>query len=123
MESISFISFKHESEYIDRIERYSVVNNKEKAIIYLLLLDEICKNHMEEIYDIKSKNVYLNAINKPWQTESSKKTTRLIFMLSDNCDNLVIENIYPYYISNILQSKYVKYYLEAMRIWCETSSI
>ena len=117
MELIVFYSFTHENEYTDYVEELAIKESKEKALLYLLLLDEVCKQHMYEIYDFKLKRINTDVISRSWQTESSLKAIRLMFMITncyppDECNNV---NLYS--ICTILKSDYAEYYLEALRIW------
>ncbi len=123
MELIAFKNFYHENEYIDYVENLSLEGNEEKAILYLLLLDSVCKQHMQEIYDFNSKRINTDVISKPWQTESSLKTTKLMFMITDDYPKMKNENIRSFSICSILKSEYTEYYLEALRIWLGTVNI
>lgn len=117
MELILFYSIIHENAYIDYVEELAIEESNEKAILYLLLLDKVCKQHIHEIYDFNLKQINTDVITQPWQTESSLKTIRLMFMIMDCYPPDEYNNVHLYSICSILRSDYAEYYLEALRIW------
>lgn len=52
-----------------------------KALFYTLGLTEQTRDHINTLYDFKKKCIKLDALQKPWQTGTSMKTTRLAFNL------------------------------------------
>lgn len=106
MELIVFYSFIHENQYTDYVEKFVIKESKEKAVLYLLLLDAVCKQHVCEIYDFKLKMINTEVITQPWQTESSLKTISLIFMIMDCYPADECNNVNLYSICSILKSDY-----------------
>lgn len=116
---LSFKSFTHEEKYSEYLEKYLIINNKIKATIYLLTLDDVLQNHMSEIFDLEDMSVNVQSIKYSWQTESSKKTSRLIFMLLENYiprESTSLDGPELYCITKIFASNLAPYYLEALKI-------
>ncbi|MDE5621307.1 MAG: hypothetical protein K2I80_12475 [Ruminococcus sp.] len=88
-----------------------------KAIAYLIALDDVCKDHVEEIYDFKKRCIMPDCLKKSWQTGTSLKTTRLAFNLFTGhinwCPDFMKAECTP---ENIFRSEYAPYYWEAIKI-------
>lgn len=55
------------------------------SLAYLLTLDKVCKEHIKDIFDLKTDGIKTTALEKSWQTGTSRKTTRLAFNLWNGC--------------------------------------
>lgn len=55
------------------------------AVAYLLALDTVTRQHVSEIFDFEGDCIKMEALHKPWQTGTSRKTTRLSFNLWNSC--------------------------------------
>lgn len=85
------------------------------SIAYLLSLDRVCQEHIDDLYDFKEDCIKPNGIHKAWQTGTSKKTTRLAFNLYTGHTNW--ENECKYCTpSDIFCSEYASYYWEAIKL-------
>lgn len=51
------------------------------SLAYLLTVDTVTRAHIDNCFDFDNDGIKLDALNKPWQTGTSKKTTRLAFNL------------------------------------------
>lgn len=97
-------------------------------VAYLIALDSVCRNHVEEIFDFKRQCIKPECLNECWQTGTSKKTTRLAFNLwnGENCsdgetytdkDGYEVElPSRKYSVSDIFCCEYAPYYWEAVKI-------
>lgn len=82
MEQLKFYDKDHEEFYKRIIEENNLQNDcYRKSLFYLLGLTEDTRNHCKEIYDFKEKGIETAVIDKPWQTSTSLKITRLAFNL------------------------------------------
>lgn len=52
-----------------------------KALLYALGLTEETRRHVRELYDFKERCIIPEGLDKPWQTGSSTRVTRLAFNL------------------------------------------
>lgn len=60
----------------------SSINNVYKtSLAYLLSLDNVCSNHINEIYDFDNECIKFDCLSAGWQEETSLKTCRLAFNL------------------------------------------
>lgn len=98
-----------------------------QSVAYLIALDSVCRNHVEEIFDFKENLIRRESLHKGWQTGTSKKTTRLAFNLWNDCctDGEIYtdkdgDNDYlpseSYSVSEIFCCEYAPYYWEAVKI-------
>ena len=98
-----------------------------KSVAYLIALDDVCRNHVEEIFDFKKDCISPKCLKEAWQTGTSKKTTRLAFNLwNGQCidgEAYTDENGYKnellnsyYSVANIFHCSYALYYWEAIKL-------
>lgn len=89
-----------------------------QSVAYLIALDDVCRDHVEEIYDFEEQCINLECLDKAWQTGTSLKTTRLAFNLWNGyC--IDPETDLPsgdYSVSEIFCCSYAPYYWEAVKI-------
>ena len=52
-----------------------------KALFYTLGLTEQTRDHINALYDFKNRCINLDGLQKPWQTGTSMRVTRLAFNL------------------------------------------
>lgn len=125
---------KHLSEIIfknrDHLKRFnSLCDRMENAdpyhesIAYLLTLDAVCSQHIDDLFDFENDGIKPEGINKAWQTDTSKKTTRLAFNLWNCCTRDDDENgshgmpASPLYTpAELFCTSYAKYYFEAIEL-------
>lgn len=108
----------HEKAYAAMVQRMNAADDVYRlALAYLLTLDPVCKEHIEQIYDFDEKCIKLNCLSAGWQTGTSIKTTRLAFNLFTGhlywCDEEDRVFVSP---SEIFCCSYAPYYVEAMKL-------
>lgn len=97
------------------------------AVAYLLALDTVTRNHVSEIFDFDEDCIKLEGLEKPWQTGTSRKTTRLAFNLWNGCcsdgETYTDEEGYNkdlpscnYGVGAIFSCSYAPFYWEAIKI-------
>lgn len=118
----------HETLFRVIMQKMSSKDEFYTPVAYLIALDSVCQNHVEEIFDFKRQCIKPECFKKPWQTSTSKKTTRLAFNLWNgaNCsdgetytDKDGYERDLPsryYSVSAIFCCSYAPYYWEAVKI-------
>lgn len=88
------------------------------------------RNHIGALYDVKKDVIIFEGLNKPFQTSTSRKTTRLAFNLwdgsvydSDPPETYINEDGEKVYIpseyyapDNIFNCTYAPYYMEALKM-------
>jgi hypothetical protein len=117
---MKFENLEHEKTYKSIVGRMSYLDEYHKAVAYLLSLDNVLRKHIEDVFDFQRDCIKLEGLQKPWQTGTSKKTTRLAFNLWNSCCSDVIAdddvNAQMYSVSAIFSSCYAEYYFNAIRI-------
>lgn len=88
-----------------------------KSLAYLIALDSVCRNHVEETYDFEERCINPECLEKAWQTSTSIRTILLAFNLftghSDWCPEELKSRCTP---SDIFCCEYAPYYWEAVKI-------
>lgn len=87
------------------------------SLAYLLTMDTVCRAHVPELLNIEERVIVPGALEQPWQTSTSKKTTRLAFSLFTGHTNWSPEEDVKYCAaSEIFCCTYAPYYYEAIKI-------
>lgn len=73
----------HRTNYL--MERMDIRDAYHKVLAYLFALDDVCYNHIDDLFDFEENAIFPDAINEPWQTAISRKTTRLAYNLWNGC--------------------------------------
>lgn len=107
----------HETLFWVIMQKMSRDDSYHKAIAYLIALDDVCKSHVEDIYDFKKRCIIPDCLTKSWQTGTSMKTIRLAFNLFTGhinwCPDYMKAECTP---ENIFRSEYAPYYWEAIKL-------
>lgn len=117
--STKFRNEEHEKNFYALLSKMEV-NEKDVyriALAYLIALDDVCSYHINEMYDFEDRCINPTAIEKPWQTGTSLKTTLLAFNLYTGhtawCPDEYVNICTP---SDIFVSEYAEYYWEAIKL-------
>lgn len=80
---IKFKDKKHEANYKHFLKKANVnqSDNERKALLYILSLYEDIRGRIEDVYNFKESQIRNEGLNKPWQTGSTVRATRLAFNL------------------------------------------
>ena len=117
----------HEANFVEICRKMKCQDEYHKAVAYLLALDVVCREHTADLFDFSEDVIIPEALDKGWQTGTSRKTTRLLFNLwngycSDgeigkDKDGYEVELPSQYYaVDNIFNCNYAPYFFEAIRI-------
>lgn len=114
---MKFISEEHKKTYNALIEKMRFNDVYCRAFAYLVTLDTVCREHIDELYDFYDCCIDTQALSKGWQTSTSLRTILLAFNLytghTNWCPNEYIDRCTP---ANIFLSEYAEYYWEAIKI-------
>lgn len=94
----------------------------QRAVFYLFALDSVARQHINDLFDFDDNSIKLSALNKGWQTGTSKKTTRLAFNLwnnwySDDVDSDDWQPSSTFTVSSIFEcAEYAEFYFIAIQI-------
>ena len=83
--NMKFFDVQHKQKFLDVINRMSYADCYHLAVAYLITLDTVCRQHIDSLYDFEEQCIITEGLNKSWQTDTSKKTTRLAFNLWNGC--------------------------------------
>ena len=127
IDGIIFRNTEHVELYEEIIDNMGNNDVYHKSAAYLLTLDTNIKDHINDVFDFTENSIILEALNLPWQTNTSKKTTRLLYNLWNGChsdgdtytDEYGCQSNLPsrfYAVDEIFCSEYAKYYFEAIKL-------
>lgn len=116
--NLKFSGDIHSERFADIMLRMGQFDCYYKSLAYLLTFDDICYNHINEIFDFKRGCIIPDCLVKPWVTGTSKRTLILAFnlftsgtgFLQDNSFECTPDNIFGY------GSGYEPYYWQAIKI-------
>lgn len=108
---------KHKEFYentLKQIEEIRKIDVYYRSFIYTLGICEITRKHVNEIFDMAGQEIKLDALDKNWQTGSSKKATELAFNLwNDFAGDGEKTNSQ---VSHIFGCSYAPYFYEAIKL-------
>lgn len=93
-----------------------------KSLIYVLGICPMTRNNFNKIFCLEEGTININSLGDAWQTESSRKVTRMAFSLWNGCmydseENLEKNEKSNYYnINEIFCCSYAPYFWEAIKI-------
>lgn len=89
------------------------------SVAYLLALDTVTRQHVNDVFDFGEDCIRLESLEKPWQTGTSRKTTRLAFNLWNGCHSDsgdTDQSCRLYAVDEIFCCQYAPYYWQAFQI-------
>ena len=118
---ILFIDSRHEQLYSELCTRMKYLDEYHRATAYLLSLDNVCRDHIADIFDLQEDVIKPEALCKAWQTSTSRKSCRLLFNLWNgyNSEGEPLEEETPsgYYTpEHIFSCSYAPYYWQAIQL-------
>ncbi|MBR2283921.1 MAG: hypothetical protein IJ874_05815 [Ruminococcus sp.] len=124
---MKFRDDEHIKLYNKLCSRMRYLDCYHRCVAYLIALDSVCRQHVEDIFDFQEDGIKRNSLNRGWQTGTSKRTTRLAFNLWNSCctdgetytDKDGYEDELPssYYSPDyIFCCEYAVYYWEAIKL-------
>lgn len=119
---IMFSSDEHKELYLKILEEMRSTDEYHKSTAYLIALDNELTAHLNDVFDLDQDVIKHTALNQPWQTGTSIKTTRLLFNLwnsfmydsTEDFENDIISRYYS--IDEIFSSCLALYYFEAVKL-------
>ena len=118
---MKFRDTEHEELYNKLCSRMAYIDCYHKAVAYLISLDTVCRQHIADMFDFDEDVIIPECLRKPWQTGTSKKTTRLAFNLWNSYQSegepLKEEQLSPNYTpEHIFSCSYAPYYWQAIKL-------
>lgn len=108
---------RHESLFwliLDEMDNDDVYHT---ALAYLIALDNVCRNHINDIYDFDECSIKPSCLYKLWQTGTSLKTTFLAFNLYTDGTLFCKDNEVLFFsVSEVFCCSYAPYYWQALKI-------
>ncbi|MBQ3256376.1 MAG: hypothetical protein IJN43_16225 [Ruminococcus sp.] len=83
--NIFFFNEEHMTAYSKLLSIMQHRDCYHQSLAYLLTLDSVCREHLNDLFDIEEDLIKRNGLHCSWQTGTSKKTTRLAFNLWNGC--------------------------------------
>lgn len=127
MDEKMFYDREHWIAFTDCIAKMKQSDVYRISLAYLLTLDTACRKHINDCFDFNDGVIKIEALNQPWQTSTSLKTTRLAFNLWNGCcddgeeytDNDGYKVPLPsskYAVDEIFSSSLAEYYWQAVKL-------
>lgn len=120
---MKFVDSKHEDFYYEKLNEVKTSDVNYKALFYTLGICETTREHFDEIFDIKSRELNLDVLQKGWQTGTSMKVTRMAInlwshsLMYDSEEDLENEKLSDHYsVSEIFCCSYAPYFYEGIKI-------
>ena len=108
----------HEQRYYEILGRMTCRDEYHTSAAYLMALVDYMQ--VDDIFDFKEDAINHSGLGKAWQTQSSKKATRLMFNLWNGCISdspSQDENAQFYAVDEIFSNtEYAPYFYEAVKI-------
>ena len=125
--NVMFADETHKEKFVEVINRMNYADCYHLAVAYLITLDTVCRQHINQLYDFEEQCIIPEALNKSWQTDTSKKTTRLAFNLWNGChsdgDTYTDKDGYTtplpsrlFSVDEIFSCSYALYYCESLKL-------
>lgn len=118
---IKFRDDRHKYDYISVLSRMKRRDSYHMAVAYLLTLDVVIRERIEEVFDFTEDLIELKSLHRGWQTGTSQKTTRLLMNLwNGTCSEFPyaeeVEISPSYAVDEIFCCGYAPYYWEAIKL-------
>ena len=122
---MKFASKEHQKFWLEKFDEMIQLGKTDvyyKSIIYTLGMCETTRKNFDDIFNLKSGEININALQGKYQTGTSKKVTRLAFSLWNVCNfdreqDIENKNLSANYnVSEIFSCSYAPYFYEAIRI-------
>lgn len=85
---MNFLNEEHELFFVNKLKELYKQGKCDvyyQSLVYTLGVCETTRNHFENIFDMKTGQINIDAINMAWQTSTSQKVTRMAFNLWNGC--------------------------------------
>ena len=121
MEKIKFLDKAHEKAFEKVCNQMHNLDCYHRAVAYLLSLDVVLRNHIQEVFDFEEDCIKCDSLQKDWQTGTSLKVVRLAYNLWNGCyyDNYIDDGSCGYYsVGEIFSAggQYAEYYWVAIKL-------
>ena len=122
---MKFASKEHQKFWLEKFDEMIQLRKTDvyyKSIIYTLGMCETTRKNFDDIFNFKSGEININALQGKYQTGTSKKVTRLAFSLWNGCNfdreqDIENKNLSANYnVSEIFSCGYAPYFYEAIKI-------
>ena len=72
-----FYDEEHEELFNKLCKKMPYLDGYHLSLAYLLTMDNVLREHISALYDVRKDVIIFEGLNKPFQTSTSRKTTRL----------------------------------------------
>lgn len=115
---MKFRDAQHKSLYNSLCGQFKHIDEFHAALLYLLALDEVCRQHIPDIFSCEQGSIRPECIAESWQTGTSRKTCRLAFNLwNGRTSDSDTESASPNYaVDEIFCCEYAPYFWQAIKL-------
>ncbi|MBZ9684983.1 DUF6075 family protein [Clostridium estertheticum] len=113
--NIRFKDTEHEQSFLEFIASDNVeVNDVERlSLFYLLALNKDTRRSINSLYNFEGRHIEPEALDRGWQTSSSRKVTKLAFNLFNNFNDREYDDFSPLELFSTSDALYMS---EALKI-------
>lgn len=115
-----FRNEEHENNYYAVLNQMHSSDCYHKSIAYLFALDSTLNDHIQDVFDFNQDCIKRDALQKDWNTSSSRRSLRLAFNLWNGCyfDNDIQDTTSELYsVSEIFcNMEFFEYYIVAVKL-------
>jgi len=113
--NIRFKDTEHEQSFLEFIASDTVeVNDVERlSLFYLLALNKDTRRSINSLYNFEGRHIEPEALDRGWQTSSSRKVTKLAFNLFNNFNDREYDDFSPLELFSTSDALYMS---EALKI-------
>lgn len=83
--NVQFFDIQHKEKFTEVINKMNYADCYHLAVAYLITLDIVCRQHIDSLYNFEEQCIISDSLNASWQTDTSRRTTRLAFNLWNGC--------------------------------------
>lgn len=120
MKELKFMDKEHKKVFEEVCNQMSNLDCYHKAVAYLLSLDSVTRNHIDDVFNFEEDCIKRDGLQKDWQTSTSHKTVRLAFNLWNGChydDEIEDGSCGLYSVDEIFcNEEYAEYYWVAVKL-------
>lgn len=114
---IKFYDDVHKETYYGLLRRMKSDDTYHQVVAYLFALDPVCAAHVSNLYDFDQDCIIPEGVVCGWQTDTSRKTTRLAFNLFTQSLCWADEDMIHYCTpADLFDCEYIIYYLQAVKL-------
>lgn len=120
---MEFVDSEHEDFYKNKLAELKKADVYHKSIIYVLGICKTTRDNFKKIFDLKKDIIEVDSLQSAWQTETSKRVTRMALnlwntnnMYESGKDREMNKTSKNYNISEMFCDGNARYFMQAIKL-------